>query len=78
MKKFFTVILAVVLVCICMGVTAMSCVCIDIFVPELTPEERIAAVEAQSQAVISEIEKAKNDLSDVQIIKNVLGSEENG
>ena len=45
---------------------------------ELTPEERIAAAEAQIQAAMTEIEKAKNDLSDVQIIKNILGLEENG
>lgn len=46
--------------------------------PEPTPEERIAAAEAQIQAAMTEIEKAKNDLSDVQIIKNILGLEENG
>lgn len=46
--------------------------------PEPTPEERIAAAEAQIQAAIADIEKAKNDLSDVQTIKNVLGLEENG
>ena len=46
--------------------------------PELTPEERIAAAEAQIQAAMVEIEKAKNDLSDVQIIKNILGLEGNG
>ena len=46
--------------------------------PESTPEERIAAAEAQIQAAMTEIEKAKNDLSDVQIIKNILGLEENG
>lgn len=45
---------------------------------ELTPEERIAAAEAQIQAAIVEIEKAKNDLSDVEVIKSVLGLEENG
>ena len=47
-------------------------------VPVATAEERIAAAEAQIQAVMTEIEKAKNDLSDVQIIKNSLGLEENG
>ena len=41
--------------------------------PEPTPEERIAAAEAQIQAAMADIEKAKNDLSDVQIIKNILG-----
>lgn len=46
--------------------------------PEPTAEERIAAAEAQIQAAMLEIEKAKNDLSDVQTIKNVLGLEENG
>lgn len=46
--------------------------------PEPTPEERIAAAEAQIQAAMAEIEKAKNDLSDVQTIKNILGLEENG
>ena len=46
--------------------------------PEHTPEERIAAAEAQIQAAMTEIEKAKNDLSDVQTIKNILGLEENG
>ena len=46
--------------------------------PEPTPEERIAAAEAQIQAAMTEIEKAKNDLSDVQTIKNILGLEENG
>ena len=45
---------------------------------EPTAEERIAAAEAQIQAAMTEIEKAKNDLSDVQIIKNILGLEENG
>ena len=37
-----------------------------------------AAAEAQIQAAMTGIEKAKNDLSDVQIIKNILGLEENG
>ena len=46
--------------------------------PEPTPEERIAAAEAQIQAAMADIEKAKNDLSDVQIIKNILGLEGNG
>lgn len=46
--------------------------------PEPTPEERIAAAEAQIQAAIADIEKAKNDLRDVQTIKNILGLEENG
>ena len=46
--------------------------------PELTAEERIAAAEAQIQAAMVDIEKAKNDLSDVQTIKNILGLEENG
>ena len=46
--------------------------------PEPTPEERIAAAEAQIQAAMADIEKAKNDLSDVQTIKNILGLEENG
>ena len=32
-------------------------------------DTRIAAAEAQIQAAMTEIEKAKNDLSDVQIIK---------
>lgn len=46
--------------------------------PEPTTEERIAAAEAQIQAAMTEIEKAKNDLGDVQTIKNILGLEENG
>lgn len=46
--------------------------------PEPTPEERIAAAEAQIQAAMADIEKAKKDLSDVQTIKNILGLEENG
>ena len=37
-----------------------------------------AAAEAQIQATMTEIEKVKNDLSDVQIIKNSLGLKENG
>lgn len=45
---------------------------------ETTSEERIAAAEAQIQAAMADIEKAKNDLSDVQTIKNILGLEENG
>ena len=46
--------------------------------PEPTPEERIAAAEAQIQAAMADIEKAKKDLSDMQTIKNILGLEENG
>ena len=46
--------------------------------PVATAEERIVAAEAQIQDAMTEIEKAKNDLSDVQIIKNSLGLEENG
>ena len=38
----------------------------------------LAAAEAQIQAAMADIEKAKNDLSDVQIIKNILGLEGNG
>ena len=41
-------------------------------------EYNIPAAKAQIQAAMTEIEKAKNDLSDVQIIKNILGLEENG
>ena len=44
--------------------------------PEPTAEERIAAAEVQIQAAMADIEKAKNDLSDVQTIKNILGLEE--
>lgn len=45
--------------------------------PEPTAEERIAVAEAQIQAAMVDIEKAKKDLSDVQTIKNILGLEEN-
>lgn len=46
--------------------------------PDPTPEERIMAAEAQIQAAMADIEKAKKDLSDVQTIKNILGLDENG
>lgn len=46
--------------------------------PEPTAEERIAAAEAQIQAAMADIEKAKNDLGDVRTIKNILGLDEDG
>ena len=46
--------------------------------PVAMTEERIMAAEAQIQAAMVDIEKAKKDLSDVQTIKNSLGLKENG